>query len=528
MMVHKLCRLSRPCVLVLALSGVSLPLAAQLSALRAWQSKVDPWVLETTSSTAETEFLILLVEQADLSAAAALPTKLEKGLFVFDRLRQTAAATQGPLLQELDRLGVERRPFWVANMIWARGDLGVVETMASRPDVARIHANPWVRMELPEPVPAGEAPEAIEWNVSQIGAPDYWALGFTGQGAVIAGQDTGYDWDHPALINQYRGWNGASADHNYNWHDAIHSGGGVCGANSPEPCDDHGHGTHTMGTMVGNDLDPSDPNWPAGAPNAVGVAPGARWIGCRNMDVGNGTPATYSECFQWFIAPTDLNNQNPDPSKAPHVINNSWSCPPFEGCTDPNVLLTVVENTRAAGILVVVSAGNSGSGCETVDTPAAIYEASFTVGATDSSDNIAGFSSRGAVVVDGSNRLKPNVSAPGVSVRSATRGGGYGFSSGTSMAAPHVAAQAALLMSNAPYLVGEVGSTENCIEGTALPRTSGQSCSGTPGTEIPNNTYGWGRIELISPLPSECLLTLIFADGFESGDTSAWGGSIDP
>ena len=140
-------------------------------------------------------------------------------------------------------------------------------------------------------------------------------------------------------------------NHNYNWHDSIHSGGGSCGADSPAPCDDFGHGTHTMGTMVGDD----------GGTNKIGVAPRRKWIGCRNMDQGVGTPATYTECFQWFIAPTDLPNQNPDPSKAPHVINNSWGCPPSEGCTDPTVLQTVVENTRAAGIEVVVSAGNAGS-----------------------------------------------------------------------------------------------------------------------------------------------------------------------
>jgi len=134
-----------------------------------------------------------------------------------------------------------------------------------------------------------------------------------------------------------------TADHNYNWHDAIHENnphtppGNLCGFNSLEPCDDHGHGTHTMGTMVGDD----------GGANQIGMAPGARWIGCRNMEEGWGTPATYAECYQWFIAPTDLNDQNPDPAMAPHVINNSWACPPSEGCTDPNVLLTVVQNVLA-------------------------------------------------------------------------------------------------------------------------------------------------------------------------------------
>ena len=195
-----------------------------------------------------------------------------------------------------------------------------------------------------------DQPSGIEWNIQKVHAPEVWAHGFTGQGAVIGGQDTGYQWNHPALVNHYRGNSGIIVNHNYNWHDAIHSGGGSCGFNLPVPCDDYGHGTHTMGTMVGDD----------GLGNQIGMAPGARWIGCRNMNVGVGTPATYSECYQWFIAPTDLNNLNPRPDLAPDVINNSWGCPPSEGCTDPNVLLTVVNSVRAAGILTAHSAGNSG------------------------------------------------------------------------------------------------------------------------------------------------------------------------
>ena len=199
---------------------------------------------------------------------------------------------------------------------------------------------------------------------------------------------------------------------------------------SQEPCDDQGHGTHTMGTMIGSEGD-----------NQIGVAPDAQWCACRNMERGYGTPFTYIECFEWFLAPTDLNNENPDPSKAPHVINNSWGCPPTEGCNPDNFELMniVVNNLRAAGIVVVVSAGNDGSGCGSVYTPAAIYEGSFSIGATRSNDTIAGFSSRGPVWSDGSNRLKPNVCAPGTNVRSSVPGGGYDYSSGTSMAGPHVA-----------------------------------------------------------------------------------------
>ena len=466
-----------------------------------WQDKVDPWVMDTAVTEGQTEFLVYLTEQADLSAAADLTTKEAKGNYVFQTLTATADRTQGPVLAQLRDLGVEHQAYWVANMIWVRGDLNVVQQMALRNDVAHIYANPSVQFQ-PTVVDESaliEAVMAIEWNILQVNADDVWAEGFTGQGVVIGGQDTGYDWDHPALINQYRGWNGSTADHNYNWHDSIHSGSGnPCGYNSTVPCDDHGHGTHTMGTMVGNDMAPSNPSWPAGATNAVGMAPGAEWISCRNMDSGNGTPATYSECYQWFIAPTDLTNSNPDPSKAPDVINNSWSCPPSEGCTDPNVMLTLVNNVRAAGIVTVHSAGNSGSGCSTISEPSAIYDASYTVGSTTSSNAMSSFSSRGPVTIDGSNRLKPDISAPGSGIRSSYPGTGYTSMSGTSMAGPHVAGLVGLLLSIRPDMAGDVDDIETIINSTAVPVNVTQTCGGTPTTTIPNNTFGYGRIDALA------------------------------
>ena len=288
-------------------------------------SKIDPWILET-AEYGETEFLVFLTEQADLSQAAKLATKTEKGEYVYEQLTETARRTQGPILNALEQLTAtggsitKYRPFWLVNAIWVHGSAEAVQQLAQRPDVAHLYANPSVHMDVPEEAVSLAAPEqtdTVEWNIQKVRAPMVWSAGYTGQGAVVAGQDTGYDWDHPALKAKYRGWDGSSAVHDYNWHDAIHAddphtgAGNPCGFSSPVPCDDNSHGTHTMGTMVGDD----------GMGNQIGMAPGARWIGCRNMEQGWGTPDTYTECFEWFIAPTDLNGNNPRPDLAPDVIN---------------------------------------------------------------------------------------------------------------------------------------------------------------------------------------------------------------
>ncbi len=484
---------------------------------QAWVSKVDPWVLNT-SRAGETEFLVVLEEQADLSAIKLLRSKAAKGRAVYKRLTATASATQGPVLAALTASRVEHRAYWVANMIWVRGGINTVRAMAERVDVKRISANPRVHVSTLDPAhTSAPAMRGVEWNISHVGADLVWALGINGSGAVVAGQDTGYLWSHTALVNQYRG---GAGNHDYNWHDAVHSSSGSCIGDSPEPCDDHGHGTHTMGTIIGDD----------GGSNQVGMAPGAEWIACRNMDQGDGTPATYTECYQFFMAPTDLAGLNPNPDLAPHVINNSWGCPESEGCTDPNVLLTVVDNVRAAGIVTVHSAGNEGSGCSSVATPSATYDASFSVGATDWIDDIAGFSSRGPVTVDNSNRLKPDISAPGVDIRSSTRDGSYdGGWNGTSMAGPHVAGLVALMISANPNLAGDVDTIEQIIRDTAVPLTTNEGCGGDGPTDVPNNVYGWGRIDALAAVNAALLISPLelFSDGFETGNTSAWSETIE-
>ena len=336
-----------------------------------------------------------------------------------------------------------------------------------------------------------------EWGVKKIKADSVWLKGFRGKGVIVAGQDTGYDWELSPIKTKYKGYiDTSSVDHNYNWHDAIKSNSpnypdsllNPCGFATKKPCDDDNHGTHTMGTMVGEDDE-----------NSIGVAPEAKWIACRNMDRGWGQPSTYMECFEWFLAPYDLDNTNAVPSKAPHVINNSWFCSEEEGCNPSNIGLMedIVKNLKASGVVVVVSAGNSGNGCGSVVGPPAIFESSFSIGATNIEDNLAGFSSRGPVVIDNSFRLKPNVSAPGVNVRSIVRGGDFKNFSGTSMAGPHVAGLVALLISANPALAGNVDLIEDIIEASAFPLTSDTDCGDFPGQQIPNALYGYGRVDAL-------------------------------
>lgn len=467
-----------------------------------WRGKIDAEVVDATERGAAAEFIVVLREQADLTGVERFGDKTERGRHVYETMTAVARQTQAPLRALLDARGASYRAYWITNMIWVRGGRELAVELASRADVQHLYANPVTQLDRPVQTvvlpPAARDGEAIEWNIAKVNAPAAWAAGYTGQGVVIGGQDTGYNWEHPALKAGYRGWDGATASHDYNWHDAIHEDfptngpGNPCGIEAAAPCDDQGHGTHTMGTMVGHD--PS---------NQIGMAPGARWIGCRNMENGEGTPITYAECYEWFVAPYPLGGDSftdGDPGRAPHVINNSWSCPPSEGCVAADVLQAVVEVVRAAGIVTVHSAGNSGSSCGTIATPAAIYDASFTVGATNSGDQMAAYSSRGPVLVDGSNRLKPDVVAPGSGVRSSYLGNTYISLSGTSMAAPHVAGLVALLISADPVLSGRVDLIEKLITTSAQPIATNALCgSDMPGI-VPNNVFGWGRIDALAAL----------------------------
>jgi subtilisin family serine protease len=467
-------------------TAVAAPIAAEPAAPATQAdalAKIEPLVLEEIAANGETEFFVWMTTKADLTPAKSLATKLEKGQFVYETLRATADSSQRALRAELDAQGVKYRPFYIANKIFIEaGNQELVMSLAARSDVASITPNRQFQLDEPiiNPRPPVN-PEAIEPNIDFIRAPLVWGLGFTGEGMVLAGNDTGLVWNHPAIINQYRGWNGSTADHNYNWWDAT--------ATYPMvPGDGNGHGTHTTGTMVGDD----------GGDNQIGVAPGAKTIHCKNMtDAGSGSDLTFSTCFEWDLAPWDLNQQNPMPSLAPHAVNNSWG---YWGGGAPQ-FIDEIDALQAAGIVVEVSAGNEGPSCSTLRSPGD-YAQVMTTGSVNHAGGVlpgtlTGFSSRGPSALHSG--FFPDIMAPGQNIRSSVGSSGYQTSSGTSMSGPHATALIALMWQAAPGFEGMVEETYDIIHSTAVPLTgvTGSNCGGDY-TTGPNNDWGFGTIDALA------------------------------
>ena len=474
-------------------------LSANLYA-QSWQTKVHESVFEALAQHTETEVIVVMRAQSNVSAADNISEKNDKGAYIYNVLTTTAQNSQRDLISYLKETQTAYTSMWLVNAIYLpHATIGIIHSVASRNDVAEIINNPKSRkedeIEIDNTAVSNFRSNVVSWGITKTKADSVWLLGFRGQNAVVGGADTGYDWLHPALNRKYRGvLSNGTISHDYNWHDSIHadtaSKGNPCGYDLKMPCDDEKHGTHTMGTMIGS----TDTIF-------TGMAPDAKWIGTRNMDVGNGTLVRYVESWQWFIAPTKIDGTSPNTSLAPHVINNSWYCATTEGCNSSNfaVLNTALENTRAAGIVVVVSNGNDGPNCKTTNGPPAFFKKAFSVGATQITDTIAGFSSRGNVTIDSSNRLKPEICAPGAVVYSTFPNNNYGNLSGTSMSGPHVVGLVALMISANPKLAGQVDSIESIIKQTAYRLTTGtENCGGISGTAIPNNTYGYGRIDALA------------------------------
>lgn len=401
-------------------------------------------------------------------AAQGAAGKKAQGNAVVSALKKDAERVQQPFRQKLQRKGLDFESFFVVNMMRVKADHATIAQLAEDPSVKQVYLDRKIQLAPVDPEEAVDAiPGSIQWNISRIGADQLWNLGIDGRGVVVGIIDSGTDWTHPALRTRFRAFDPASPsvpDQSRlasSWFDAVNY--------INTPYDDNGHGTHVTGTIVGQTQD-----------LALGVAPGAKWIAAKVLNADGAAAMSWIlRAGEWMIAPGG------DPFQAPDVINNSWG---GDDLVD-DWFRTMVGNWRAAGIIPVFAAGNQNPG-EPLPWPGSIanpshYPESFAVAATDISNNLGSFSKLGPSPYD-DHLVKPDISAPGVAISSSIPGGGYAAYSGTSMAAPHIAGAAALLLSANPALT--VDEVLYAVMQSAQPLTN----AGYPTS--PNMAFGYGLI----------------------------------
>jgi hypothetical protein len=432
-------------------------------------------VLRHQLESGRATFWVLFRDKADLSAAPDVSDWTARGQHVVDRLRATASSSQAGVLALLENRGVEHRSFHIVNTVRVvNGDAALADALAARPEVSRLVASQTLHIPPPSPGAGGRPTAPVEWNIQNVRADDVWStFSVRGRGVVVANIDTGVQFDHPALSRQYRGRRSSGVNHNYSWWDPTN----ICAGDVP--CDNIDHGTHTMGTMVGDD----------GGANQVGVAPRARWIAAKGCETNFCSDLALLSSAEWILAPTRLNGSDPRPELRPHVVNNSWA----SERGDP-WFMEAVTAWVASGIFPAFAIGNDGPGCSSSQPPGD-YEQSYAAGAYDISNTIAIFSSRGPSAFGGI--TKPNISAPGVNVRSSVPDDGYANFDGTSMASPHVAGTVALMWSAAPDLSRDIAATREILDLTAV-----DSAGVCGGDEANNNAYGEGRLDAFAAVES--------------------------
>jgi len=436
-----------------------------------------------TTAGAQARYIVHLSTRVDVSRVAAQADPKHRRSAVVEALRTAARSSQAALLRDLGQRQASGRvtrftPYWIFNGVAVSSDLDTLLAVAARPEVELIKPDRLHRLPpVIEDIGLVSASDAVEWNIARVGAAQVWsAYGLRGQGTVVASLDSGVDWTHPALQRAYRGYVATTpgqGQHDHNWFDATD-------IYPTAPGDGDGHGTHTMGTMVGSS---------ANGNNQIGVVPEARWITAKVFDDnGEAYDSWIHSGFQWMLAPTDINGGNPDPSLAPDVICCSF------GDSDgaDTAFWSDAHALRAAGIFAVFSVGNEHLGSLAANSPGS-YPQSFSVGATGKDNLLAPWSCRGPSTWG---EIKPEVTAPGVGIRSSLPGNRYAAWSGTSMATPHVAGVVALLRQAemqygavtalaAPGLT--ITATEQVITQTARPLPDAAS--------VPNNDYGWGLVD---------------------------------
>lgn len=456
--------------------------------------EVEPGLRMQLNAEQPFGYLIYFRAHPDLSLANEMDWET-RGRYVVSQLQEMAKLSQSKVRAFLESRGVKYQSYWIDNVIVVEiSDTATFNGLLNYSEIEILRARRHPVMAEPEKLSINpNSVDMVETNISRIGTEQVWGMGIDGSGIVVANIDTGVRYTHNSLVNQYRGNIGGGVfDHNYNWWDPA------IGEQNFVPADWHGHGSHTMGTVLGDD----------GGGNQIGMAPGATWMACRAFEAITeaDNDAELLECGQFIAAPWDLDQQNPDSDQRPHIVNNSWGdCsqvydPWYEG---------VINSWHALGIYPVFSNGNASNcdysepaGLNTVGNPARSGNVTG-VGSTNRDDGTYAVHSNwgptdnlDTINPRGFPDLKPQVLAPGYNIRSAVENDDASYENwaGTSMAAPHVTGLVALMWDAASCLIGDYANTETILEETATPIYYDDGSLATP-TNYPNYATGWGEID---------------------------------
>ena len=459
---------------------------------------IEPLLEEQMAKTdGTTRFGVMVVLNQQLDAERIINTikdKEARWTTTVTELKSMARTTQAGLLDELDsrvagQAVADVKPLWIVNAVYCEAVPEVVRALAARPEVWFVQWDliPTENALCVAPADVTDGAYSVEWNVKQVKADSVWEIyGYMGENVIVGHIDTGCDYTHPDLVN--RMW----IDPNYPNH------GWNFESNNNNPMDGGGHGTHTAGTVAGDGT----------GGDTTGMAPMATLMSCRTKTgIAQPFPDTIAEntmmhSMQFCVAPPL------SPANHAHLLTFSIG---WKHAWSPRraVWRQAVTNVAAAGLPFFIAAGNDGAGAmppDCITTPGDCpgpwkhpaeapggLGGAFTIGATDSNDSIASFSSRGPVKWDTiapyndyplpPGLLRPDFSAPGVGVMSTRLGGGYQTMSGTSMATPCAAGVCALMLSKNPDLLPE--EVDSIMQNSVLPI----------GTQPKNNEYGTGRID---------------------------------
>ncbi len=407
---------------------------------------------------------------------------------VGQELMAQAVRSQASLSRFLTELGVPYRSFWIVNAIVInRADISeeLLCQVAERFDVKKVTSPVLESVRFVEDLAAARPvledkkdDQTVEWNLEVVNAPEAWNL-TRGEGVVVGVIDGGVRYTHEALVGGYRGNAGGVYNHDFNWHDPVYG--------ERTPLDTDGHGSHCLGSAVGS--------------NGIGVAPGSKWIASKNFNwAGYADPAWTLSATQWMLCPTPVRGGEANCSLGADVVSCSWGT----SSSGNTYLMEIVNAWEQAGMVPVFAAGNCGSACGTGKSPSD-YSAAIAVGATDNRNTLATFSSRGPGGQGvGFDPQVPLLVAPGVSVRSVdyTSDRAYIGKSGTSMAAPHVAGTAALILSLDPTADRRTVSAALQLS-AAWPvavNSGSNTCGGVGVDQRPNYHVGFGLLDAAAAL----------------------------